>query len=397
MIAGHPDSVRHRTDPFWTQLYAGGPAPSWLSQGPLSILDKKWADQRWNVPEATRRILKGSALRERRLAVLGTIGMWRTITDQQLRAFVGVKPEPYGRDDMALLFMAGLVSKGQFLLPHGASAPSLWRAEDGKDAQAFLDRLWYHEWLAVTAGQPWRQGPQHDRHNLLAVELCLRIAEMCSVQSVVGESVAGLRLLTPASPQKSQAAADGVVVRHDGLRIAIELTTGARGSFERKPQRWLRAFGDSDFNSGGTIVLFVEATKPTDRSSRAALERRKMRELIQMALAEIPGARARGLRERIGIIGWQEWFPENEKYDRSFLGLRVWRPTGFGDDVWQPADLLDVRAVPFTPPNPASYQEQAKYLSWLAGAPHWMRTQPDAAEALELALAGHSTAQGQSA
>lgn len=360
-----------------------------MSQGPMSILDKGWAEKRWDPDEATRRILKGKSMRERRLAVLGAIGMWRTVTDEQLRAIVGINPEPYGRDDMALLFMAGLVSKGQFILPAGVSAPFLWRAEDNRSTQAFLKRLWYHEWLGVTAGQPWRQGPQHDRHNLLSVELCLRIAEMCSVQAVVGESVAGLRQLTPSAAQGSQAAADGVVVRHDGLRIAIELTGGARGSFERKPMRWLRAFGDSDFDTGGTIVLFVEATKPNDRNSRSGLERRKMRELIEMTLAQIPGARARGLRERIGVVGWQEWFPEPGKYDRGFLGLRVRRPTGFGDEIWQEADLLSPMDVPFTPPNPSGVEAQAKHLSWLAGTPHWMRNPPSHEEALGLALSGH--------
>lgn len=385
-LAGHPDSVCNRTDPYWTELYSGGPAASWSTRGNLGALDERWLNQRWSMEEAAAKVLGGSALRQRRLSVLAAIGMWRTLTDQQLRAIAGLRPEPYGRDDMALLFMAGLCARGQFVLPRGVAAPSLWRAIDDRWTQKFLSRLWYHEWLSVTAGQPWKRGPQHDRHNLLAVEVCLRVAEMCSVGGAVGENVATLRNLTPAAPVTSQGAADGVIVRNDGLRIAIELTVGSRGSFERKPERWLRAFGDTDFDRGGTIVLFVEAGKPNERGGGSARERWKMREAISDVLSAMPGARARGLRERIGIVGWQEWFPEPGVYDRSFLRLEVLRPTGRGQEVWESASLLSTTDVPFNPPDPGAIADQMKWLGWLGGTPHWLREPSSVDEPINLAI-----------
>ncbi len=76
---------------------------------------------------------------------------------------------------------------------------------------------------------------QHSRHNALTVELALRLAEYAQVGTVLGERVGTIDLL--AGPGISRdiydadgRSADAVIVRPDGLRIAIETPPPPRGS-----------------------------------------------------------------------------------------------------------------------------------------------------------------------
>jgi hypothetical protein len=59
------------------------------------------------------------------------------------------------------------------------------------------DVLVYADWVAVTGGYPWTRGHQQDRHNLLATELGMRIAELGDVGAVLGESLSRHDLLSP--------------------------------------------------------------------------------------------------------------------------------------------------------------------------------------------------------
>ena len=102
---------------------------------------------------------------------------------------------------------------------------------------------------------------------MLMAELALRVAQICDVGGVAGERVASVPVLAfdsvgmgrPSWCARSSSCADAVLVRRDGVRVAVELTASATPNLDAKTARWARTLASSPFDRSGLVVVFVEA------------------------------------------------------------------------------------------------------------------------------------------
>lgn len=172
----------HRLDPYWFGLWTGGTQVSWTSRAlAVRLADAgvgrlRRADARVS-PEQAMEAMCVPKLRARRCAVLAAIGLWRTLTAEQIAAIVGAPALAASPGDLRTAWSAGLVEEGRFAAStigtqhNRASRSAVYRPVVSPAFTRFADALPYNEWLSVTAGRPWRSGSDHDRHNLLAAEL----------------------------------------------------------------------------------------------------------------------------------------------------------------------------------------------------------------------------------
>ncbi len=379
-----------RAELFWSFVHPVSPgqvALSWISRDSLaryraSGLVHGGPVLHHGVEEARRRVVE----RPRRLAALGAVHLWRTITSEQIAAVIG---SPYvgsrRSTDMELLFEAGLVQRGfAYAGDRRTSLPPIWRPDIAACTAHFEDELSFGERLGVYAGQEWSFGAQATWHNLVTTELSLRVAEYTPVATVFGELLAGARLLFSSDPSlaKSKRSADAVWIRDDGLRIVVESTATAAAIFRRRVDFWIDAFmADPDRSSVLCVVDIADPSKP-DRV--AALVRRA---ILDATHASQDRVHAR-VAEQICFVRYTDWFPGPGLVHERFFGLGVERPTGPAGTRWERVDLLDPYAVPFAPADPDGARAVIENSKAIYGVPHWLRRGGFDTEALVRRLAG---------
>jgi len=356
-----------------------------MARSGIGTLRKK--EQRWARAEALDLILttRGSS---QRLAALAAIGLWRTLTAEHLAAIVG-KPE-LGQPrslDLDLLWAAGLIQKGRMTTgmmpglaqPGGRRIPMMYRPDPYAPLDALSLRLSYAEWLGVTAGRPWATGSQFVRHNLLATELSIRVAEYCDIGTVFGESLAAWWMMADQAglPASSKRAADAVWVRPDGLVVAVEITASTDTNLVNKVRAWAELLSHDPTRN--LVVVFVEAAHP-DRRGTADLWVRLRRIVSQAATSSMDVALA-GVGQRMAVARWEDWFPSLGQVSTAFMALRAERPTGperSGSDGadgsrWEPVDLLDPFDLTAVDTNENGRPEVLVNADLLFGLPHWLR------------------------
>ncbi len=380
-----------RVELFWSGVRSaptGHVAMSWSSRAALeryraSGIAHPRALQLGSQDEARGRVIA----RPRRLAALGAIHLWRTMTSEQVAAVVGSPLMSSSRSiDLRLLLEAGLVQRGgAFAGERRVVVPTLWRPDVTDVALHFLDQLSYAEWLGVSACQKWSCGSQAAWHNLITTELSLRVAELTPIGTVFGELLAGVRLLFPFDERlaKSRRSADAVWVRDDGLRIVVEMTANAAATFQARLEHWIDVLlGDAERS---TVVCFVDVSDPdNDRNRPDHLVRRAVASAVSSSPERV---RAR-IAERVCLVRYRDWFPGLGLVHPSFFGLRVERPTGGPGARWEPVDLLDPYAVVFTPADPVAARAPIVHAGDVYGVPHWLRGPGLDLEAVVRRLAG---------
>ena len=246
----------------------------------------------------------------------------------------------------------------------------------GTGLDPVTDMLGYADWVAVTGGYPWTRGHQQDRHNLLATELGLRVAEHCDVGAVLGESLSRHDLLSPGyAGDTANRCADLTLVRPDGMRIAVEITGSINREFARKADRWAELLAGTDPDSTGLAVVFVDAAPP-DRGAQVAAEmRRAILAQVARAAHQVPGSAGRRVSERMAAVGWQSWFPASRTGSTAFTALQCVRPTGPAGDRWEPVRLLDPADLRAPAENHGDAAAVANCAA-LLGVPHWLRQRP---------------------
>lgn len=385
--------VEDRIDPFWSRLFAGGSQASWTSRLQLERLSEAGVvklqarDRAYESEEARRVLLDQSRrcrqLRTEGLAGLGALFQHRTLSSQQIETITGVvyhrtSFSAAGRGGLGLGFAAGLLERGQFVVGHGqlgGELPSIWRPALASRAAWLVGELSWPEWIAVTGGQHLSFGSQFDRHNLTSAELLIRAAEFCPhVAAVTGEAMAHVpTILNGGNPGRAGAFADGVIVRSDGLRICVEAQNSrARLSLKTKIARWVDRLAEStSLHEGGAVVLFVDVSDTRLGHSVATVTRQVIEEVID----HYPWTSARQIAQRIALARWVDWFPEGPgRVDtETFPRLQVLRPTGWGPDRWEPADLADPSSVTFEPSDRGDWTAAITNLAGLWGSPFWLR------------------------
>lgn len=366
-------NVAHRAakrfDPFWQSTWDSGSLGAWVDRATAELLlraglGSTWRDSRYTPEGAYEMILRGNSFRRRRLQTLAAIGMWRTCTTDQINAIVGTTQSDRRVDDLSLLFQADMVARGSIpsVIPN-PNLPDLYRPTDSPTVDRLLtEGVDYETWLAVTAGKPWTVGTQHARHNILATELALRIAEFCDVGAVAGERVCAHSDLLPAGVER--ASADAVAVREDGMLLALELTASAKTSFVNKLERWAEGLAaDPDWP---ICVVFVVADQPNTRWPVYGETRRAIEKVVST-----PGRGGHRLAERMAIVHWQDWFPAAHQASDNFPILPAFQFSP--GSQWSQVNLLDIFDMPFEADNQDSMIRLVDRANALWGAPHWLR------------------------
>lgn len=344
-----------RTDPFWSGMWEGGPSASWWSR---EVADAAQAagmvqvggrDARWGDVACARGLVMSGRGVQTRLRLLASILMWRTVTAEQLMSIANVSIDPKRWADIAMLWSAGLIERGRIVTPfRSASMPEMFRPLRDSTIEGWVDRLGFDDWLHLTSSHPWTRGPSHDRHNVLATELGLRIAETCDVAMIVGERLSAHTMIspTPFAGQSKFASADATVVRHDGMRIAIEVTAShVAETTRRKISRWVELLR-ANIDNRGIAVCFVEAGGMRDTEVF-----RVLRTEIAQAVASEPNRKVKAmLSESLTVARWRWWFPQLDETSDRLANLEVSRVNLHGD--WVPSSLLD----PYEVDSPTSDQ-----------------------------------------
>lgn len=382
--------AHHRLDPYWGALWESGSTASWSSlDDARRLTEAGWGRLRAGAtrgldPDAAWALVtdptSGLPGYLRRLSVLATLGLWRTASTQQVAAITGATGVMFPQSvDVAALFVAGLLEHGTLVSrQRTAGLPRLLRATPQGDMARLRRDLPWRDWVGVTAGVPWRWGSQYDRHNLLATELGVRVAEYTGAAMVFGESLGQLSLLAPPGYPTANAAADLVVVRPDGARVAVEITNAHPA--KEKVYRWVQLL-TADPTIG---LVFVVAERPGLSSAIRATSKH-----IREALSSTPGAVSAGVAARVAVAQWVDWFPSLHVVSSGFPMLPAMVPTGpAGSGRWNPVDVMDPYDFEVEPPAAAG--AVLDNASLLYGVPHWLRpaASPVDVESLLVARAG---------
>lgn len=396
----------NRLDPYWDGLWGAGSAASWLTAdlgrrqtkaglgrlpAPLNI-DTEKAVAHVNSPRGW----------QQRLALLGSLFSYRTMTAEQAAAMVGDKfLATATAPSVANLFASGVLDLGVFsnglvetdLTGRGA----VYRPGKG-DAfdETLKDNLSWPEWCSVTGGQRWAPATNYDRHNILGTELALRLAEFTDIGAVLGERFSSVDLLAGSGigqPEMvgDQRAADLTAVRSDGMRIVFEMTANTGTHFNKKVEKWAQLLAERPLETSGLTVVFVIVQHPERMADDDGyIPRARTYQAIAAATKQYPGSTRDRVAERMGVATWREWFPARGKVHDAFFTLRVDRPTGpSGAGLWEPADMLDPSGpigMPFTAHDPEAMTAILDNAALLGQTPFWLRERHDPAPLWPLLL-----------
>lgn len=380
----------HRVDPYWGGVWQLGAQAQWVSREHLTrlaesgLVSSRHRFLRTNPADALLRVHEDW---EAKLNILGVLAQWRTATAEQVFAFCGdgIAQASYSRA-LQDLFAMGAIDRGSVLGAEVTGSehrgvllrPSVSSVFD----RVLRPRMSYAEWVSVTGGKKFLTGGQFDRHNVLAAELGLRVAEFVPMGTVLGEGFARVNELAytsaglPEPPGRSgQTSADAVLVRRDGARVAVELTASASGrSFRAKVEAWARVLAKRPAADSGLCVVFVVAERPNAGEAGVHSIAATVRAHVAAACRTIPGVASNRTAERIFVVSWRDWFPARHELSEQFLGLQAQRPSGT-DGAWTDAALSD----PETVAAPSGLPDATAVIGNSAGlrcVPHQLRAHP---------------------
>lgn len=414
-IPGSPSSSSRRLDPFYDGVWARGQSAQWRSRRRMVARRSAGLGRRvhWFEP-STEDIARAEhdlhrRSREAKLAVLGALDGWRTMTIEQCAALTGIPEILAGRARIIRdLYALDLMDVG-----HGEGFSDMqvqqrdvaeWLIRPTRSAryeELIEPRLTYSEALQITGAREWITGGQYDRHNVIATELALQLAEHSTAAAVLGERWSGASELMyegwgrPDPYPQYAGRGDFTIVRRDGLRIVVELTASASGaSFEKKVDRWAQRLSADTLTTQGTVVLFImlEELHPiTGRRGDPKGLYAKVRNQITKSIRKYPGTHESRTGERMFFAQWSELFPDRHTRGFEFEFLPAYTPAGVyrvdAENVWDRKLLLSEQEVFYWPAagdEPTAVVDNAR-MFWCT--PWWMRQEPAPQIALPLTRA----------
>jgi len=354
---GSAFSTAQRRDPYWDQQWVVGSQVTWATRNALqqrAQLGDGRINKRLLLDEATALAnLSTNYARQARQNLWAVVDSWRTISAEQVAAFTGSASlaNPMAQA-VASSFAAGLLDIGTLPIAlqqtPGFDRRALYRPANTDAYQKLIaPTLTYPERLQITGGYPWASGGQYDRHNVLAAELALRAAEHLAIGGVLGEKFSSVDLLAGSGlgrtlPKPDNRRADGVIVRPDGMRIALEITATVSTRFKEKVRRWAQLLVERPLETSGLTILFVTAPHP-DRVESGRDPRKGVYQAIAEVLREFPGTGRDSPAARIGVVAWDQWFPGRHLLSKEFFEMRadfMLEPAKRGKDKWVSKSLL---------------------------------------------------------
>jgi hypothetical protein len=290
---------------------------------------------------------------ERAIAILTT---WRVLTTHQFAAFAGMsrkKVSPLLKSMLEAGLLERGVMKARFEI--GRAIPYLWRLRRGEELSAWMKALSPQRAWGITLGGDMGAGG-HDRHDILAAEIALRAAEVIpGLQGILGERAAGAKELFTDHPD-TRIRGDVVIVREDGLRIVLEITTQPKiREVSKKMARWARMLGERGGpNATGVVVVFVAANHERTAGTLQSLKNNHDLALVAHAMGAAgpaPPEHVRMARAGVFLAHWQDWFPAQSFISEDFADLLVSYASAAGK--WSQVRLAQSGpgGVPFVPPD----------------------------------------------
>lgn len=397
----------NRYDPFYDYVWTRRSVAQWREASQIRARRRVGLgrESAWFVTEEMSREAELQSVlsptwRRARLGVLGCVHGWRTLTIQQAQAILGV-PQLVSRN-MALLrdlYAMGAVDVGHaggfYDVPLVSDTPGEWLLRPSRSntvAQRLFPYFTFPEQVRVSGGRHWVTGGQYDRHNVMAVEFALRVAEFTNAAAVFGESWSQAREVLFEGWGRQfpfaggeygrgalQNRGDGVLVREDGLRVVLEVQASARmDQLVVKVGKWARQLAVSPLSMQGTVVLFVALGDQSSKTETSITLVRQIRRAIQQALSEFPGAGANRVADRLFAVEWEELFPARHEAVADIAALPVWGPSGFGrmvppEEVWRRVRLFDPAEVSYVPDGGCDPLAVARNAGVLFASPYWLR------------------------
>ncbi len=336
---------------------------------------------------------------DQRLDALAVAANYHTVTSEQMAAITGQPALMSARSrTMAELFATGITEVG--VLGNGMLGRTVRdRLTLHRPARNrhFHDRLQEHltypELMSITAGKEFAPGLPHDRHDLLAAEFLLRCAEWVECGVVLGERLSDWDLLAfsgtgaPSRYGMDSKRADGVLVRTDGLRVAIEVTATVGPSFKAKVRRWAALLSERSTAQTGLVVLFLVAPSPGSRSREHLNSARKH---IAAAARDHAGWSHDRTHSRMFVADFRDYFPAPGQVAPGFFPLMALRPTGPVTALWEEASVLDPMDTPFDPHANLDALAVLSNSCALRSVPFWLRTgKPPALWTIPIKRAGY--------
>lgn len=381
-----------RVDPFWDSVWSNGATVAWANTDVSSAQERAGLGKmipaflrNLDHKECLARVVTFDTQHPARVALMSVLDSYRTVTASQAAAMTGdltlLNRNSRRLRDMfgcSLLdvgtFNSGVITRAlnpQTMLLRPTPSPTFMHQ--------VAPTLTWPELVQATGGYPWNAGGQYDRHNVLASELLLRLAEYAPVGTVMGEKMSSVDLLVgsglgakPDHPDNRRG--DGLIVRPDGLRIVLEVTANRSKGLETKIRRWCQTIAENPLDTSGLTVLFMvldRSVGSTDRSVSLTM----IRKLVSKVCAEFPGFGEHSVAERIGVIAWSDYFPARHQASDDFLSLRAYFPSGdTAATKWEPKALLDTNEVPFTPWHGFDATAVIKNAAMLGATPSWLKS-----------------------
>lgn len=345
-----------RDDPYFSQLW-DGPSQAWWNSYSRYVTDRRNGNVARNArldamltPAPVETVWTDPMCR-----LMASLLMWRTATADQVAALTGDttwRGHTAGSfpAQAARLWSVGMIGTGRLNRPHGSGAaiPTLVRPAGMSQFDKVSLPLSYNRWLSITAGVSVNAPVNYSRHNVLATEAALRIAEFGDVQAVVGESVSSLHALTGHAASGNRRG-DFTIIRSDGLRVVVEMSTTV-ALMKEKIAAWGQALASDPTRS--VAVVFLCAGSPTEHYNIDT----NVRMTLSRYLIEDPVARVSRLGQRMFVVGWQDWFGQHsairdldklpvfavrKDIDKPSGVLTSWRRLNVGDPEstpWADAD-----------------------------------------------------------
>ncbi|MGJ9402880.1 hypothetical protein [Arthrobacter sp. KK5.5] len=364
-------STVERNDPYWSESWVSGSQAVWSPAGNPRGGTGLTRDDALRLFSDVRR--RATALR-----LLACLDAWGTVTAEQAAVLTGDTAlldrrtmVPRALETLDLLEMGTYANRQ---LRRGSTRPVwLYRRKPfgGRALAGLAKELTDGEARAVTGGLPWSTGTSFDRHNVLAVELAIRAAEYLPVSAVLGEKCGQANMLAAQPTGAYTHRADALIIRHDGLRIAIEVTASRSARFDAKVARWVRFMEREPLATTGLVVLFVGVPHPGDIRKRGGST--EIRQAIRKALRVHPERTRFSPAGRIGVADWAKWFPAGNNLSDAFLNLEASFQVGRGSvpaERWLSVPLANISFDPADSFDPLALVRTAH---GLLHVPHWLR------------------------
>lgn len=400
-----PESYDESSDPYWAIHEDTWAREVWSAQmaGSLLVEPEPVSDsaqfghearfghevdykQRKKLIERQRAVLRDNLTTM--MTVLGSLHSWHAALTEQLVAEIS----PRGGSTFAQREALRQVLKALFRLGViNTLKPSGWNIGWNERAAVWLpgDPAFFNaevvpllttvELASVLGGSPWATpNPAMTRHNVLAHECALRIAEHRRIEHVVGERFARHEHLLPDHVLDAQpggrAAADAVLVCPTGDSIAIEIVA-SHGDLDAKMDRWaarlrhtsgLRCQGARTLDVRVVLVLALRRNDSANHGEALRQVRKAMRRAAHRH--QVPTEQ---LWWRLGVVGWPQWFPGPEVGSEDFSALKVMLIDPTGDEhtasfaSWEPSHLSAASID--------EIQDRRRVLNSIAATPAFLR------------------------